>query len=51
MNISAPSPRAVFSKTKIYKRKKTLNNMQPIKPKIKIVSKQSYHPYFSKVQP
>jgi uncharacterized membrane protein YqaE (UPF0057 family) len=25
--------------------------MQPIKPKIKIVSKQSYHPYFSKVQP
>jgi hypothetical protein len=41
MNISALCPRAVLSKTKIYERKKTDNNMQPIKPKIKKFSKQS----------
>jgi ABC-type antimicrobial peptide transport system permease subunit len=39
MNISALCQRAVLSKTKIYERKKTHNNMRPIKPKSKIFFK------------
>jgi hypothetical protein len=56
MNISALCPRAVLSKTKIYIRKKTHNNMGSIKTKKPkkwkfFFSKQSKHHYFSEVQP